>query len=133
MWLAPGTGRTSRSVSDRSERYHPSRLCVEVREVLTASLAFMVSPASFLATLPGRIARLNSVAGSGEILSVRVKAASRRRERSRVNPREGPYTESAGQCLCCHRHAGAAGWWERGLLVAQRLDRIQARRLPGGV
>src|SRR5690349_8717877 len=44
MWLAPGTGRTVRSASDRSDRYMFTMFCVEVRAVRMASLTCIGSP-----------------------------------------------------------------------------------------
>src|SRR5262245_29515872 len=44
-WLAPGTGRTSRSESDRSTRYLPRRNFVLPRPAWIAWVPFMLPPA----------------------------------------------------------------------------------------
>src|SRR5262245_51513890 len=44
IWLADGTGRISRSASDRSLRYIGTMCCVEVRAILMASRAVMRAP-----------------------------------------------------------------------------------------
>src|SRR5947209_3028207 len=70
MWLAPGTGRTSRSASDRSLTYQLSIFCVEVSAVLRTSLAFILasSPESVPVPSGGALARRKRSAGCSGIL-----------------------------------------------------------------